>query len=309
MKNKNTNHTNVILNLFQDLQKNKMLKQVQHDSTGVVQNNAKDKNGKGLINLSTYRLIDFKKILRLKPQDDVTLVPACPSALKPLKKKAAFTLAETLITLGIIGVVAALTIPGLINNYKAQRLRSQFLKSYSTVQQVFKQMEADDVSLDPNSYNASEFYTVFARYLSGASLCKGSTEKSPLCPNAQTRANNLYKGISNWYLDDGAISLQDGTLLMFENTVKTANPYVFVTVDLNGIKNPPNMEGFDVFTFHFQDGILRTMGDKGTLFQGDEYCDLDKVRTTKEVNNFGVACAQKAKEDADYFKKLVKKYK
>ena len=42
--------------------------------------------------------------------------------------KLAFTLAEVLITLGIIGVVAALTIPSLINNYKAKRLHTQFLK-------------------------------------------------------------------------------------------------------------------------------------------------------------------------------------
>ena len=70
-------------------------------------------------------------------------------SLAHLWERGAFTLAEVLITLGIIGVVAALTIPSLITNYKAHRLRSQFLKSYSVVQQVFKQMEADDVSLDP----------------------------------------------------------------------------------------------------------------------------------------------------------------
>lgn len=227
-----------------------------------------------------------------------------------MNRLTAFTLSEVLITIGIIGIVAAITIPALINNYKAKRLRTQFLKSYSIIQQVFKQMEVDDVSLDPNTYDASSFYKVFARYLSGASLCAGSSAKSPLCPNAQTRADNLYKGINNYYLDDGAILLQDGTLLMFENTVKTANPNVFVTVDLNGIKNLPNMEGFDVFTFQFQDGVLRTMGDEETTYRGDEYCDLDKVRTSNNPNNnFGIACAQKAKEDASYFQKLVKKYK
>ena len=41
------------------------------------------------------------------------LVPQCPSILVPLKK-AAFTLAEVLITLGIIGIVAAMTMPSLI---------------------------------------------------------------------------------------------------------------------------------------------------------------------------------------------------
>lgn len=68
-----------------------------------------------------------------------------------MKSNGGFTLAEVLITLGIIGVVAAITIPNLITNNKAQKLRSQFLKSYSTVQQVFKQMEADDISLTPSS--------------------------------------------------------------------------------------------------------------------------------------------------------------
>ena len=72
------------------------------------------------------------------------------------KAKLGFTLAEILITLGVIGVVAAITIPNLIANNKAKKLRSQYLKSYSTVQQVFKLMEADDVSTDPNSYNRNE---------------------------------------------------------------------------------------------------------------------------------------------------------
>ena len=36
-----------------------------------------------------------------------------------MKNKNGFTLAETLITLGIIGIVAAMTIPTLINGYKA----------------------------------------------------------------------------------------------------------------------------------------------------------------------------------------------
>lgn len=35
-----------------------------------------------------------------------------------MKKSIAFTLAEVLITLGIIGVVAAMTIPNLITSYK-----------------------------------------------------------------------------------------------------------------------------------------------------------------------------------------------
>ena len=46
-----------------------------------------------------------------------------------LKKRAAFTLAEVLITLGIIGIVAAMTMPSLINKYQAQVLRTQYFKN------------------------------------------------------------------------------------------------------------------------------------------------------------------------------------
>ena len=51
-------------------------------------------------------------------------------------KKTGFTLAEVLITLGIIGVVAAMTIPTLIANTNSQKFRSQFKKSISTLNQA-----------------------------------------------------------------------------------------------------------------------------------------------------------------------------
>ena len=41
--------------------------------------------------------------------------------IPPTKERFAFTLAEVLITLGIIGIVAAMTIPNLIFNYKVKR--------------------------------------------------------------------------------------------------------------------------------------------------------------------------------------------
>lgn len=54
------------------------------------------------------------------------------------KKNVAFTLAEVLITLGIIGVVAAMTLPTLISNVNGVRNRTQFKKSLSTLNQAVK---------------------------------------------------------------------------------------------------------------------------------------------------------------------------
>ena len=51
-------------------------------------------------------------------------------------KRQAFTLAEVLITLGIIGVVAAMTIPTLISNTNGAQFKSAYKKSLSTLNQA-----------------------------------------------------------------------------------------------------------------------------------------------------------------------------
>lgn len=250
-------------------------------------------------------------------KDAKNLGPVCLNALVQNKKKLAFTLAEVLITLGIIGVVAALTIPSLINNYKAKRLHTQFLKTYSTVQQVFKQMEADDVSLDPNTYPYGTFYLTFMNYLQGAFDCGSDATKVNYLPPCYgykwTTADKNAKpyksldgksNVSGSWFDDGQIALQDGTLLLFENS--SANDgIIWVSVDLNGYNNPPNRWGYDLFTFQFVDGELKTMGDNGTKYTNmTSYCNS---QTTNALN--GVTCAQKAKASSDYFKDIIKEFK
>ena len=55
-----------------------------------------------------------------------------------------FTLAEVLITIGIIGVVAAVTMPALIANYQQMVLKNQFKHAYSLVSQAIKQVEVNN---------------------------------------------------------------------------------------------------------------------------------------------------------------------
>lgn len=81
--------------------------------------------------------------------------------------------------------------------------------------------------------------------------------------------------------------------------------YIWVSVDLNGFNNLPNRWGYDLFTFQFMDGELRTMGDKKT-----QYSDMNLYCNPKVSNEFnGIACAQKAKTNSDYFKELIKEFK
>ena len=60
-----------------------------------------------------------------------------------LKKKAAFTLAEVLITLGIIGIVAAMTLPALINNYRKTVTVNQLKVAYSIMAQALTMAQKD----------------------------------------------------------------------------------------------------------------------------------------------------------------------
>lgn len=77
----------------------------------------------------------------------------------------AFTLAEVLITLGIIGVVAAISIPTLMHSYKKHVLETKVKKFYSTWNQVYKTLQANqgdvDYSMITTHYNADEIYNYF----------------------------------------------------------------------------------------------------------------------------------------------------
>ena len=68
-------------------------------------------------------------------------------------KKVAFTLAEVLITLGIIGVVAAMTLPALIGNYQKQVTVNKLKRSYTTISQMFTRARSDYG--DPNEWSFS----------------------------------------------------------------------------------------------------------------------------------------------------------
>lgn len=60
-----------------------------------------------------------------------------------VKQYNAFTLAEVLITLGVIGVVASLTLPLVINNTQDKVLETEYAKSKSILANGYKKMMAD----------------------------------------------------------------------------------------------------------------------------------------------------------------------
>ena len=68
----------------------------------------------------------------------------CPVKHLGYLKKCAFTLAEVLITLGIIGVVAAITIPSLVTNYQKHVVETKLAKFNSTMNQAMRLSMVDN---------------------------------------------------------------------------------------------------------------------------------------------------------------------
>lgn len=78
--------------------------------------------------------------------------------------KKGFTLAEVLITLGVIGVVAAITLPPLIQNYKKHVVETRLKTFYSNINQAI--LLAENEYGDKKSWtwnNTDDFFNTFLK--------------------------------------------------------------------------------------------------------------------------------------------------
>ena len=235
-------------------------------------------------------------------------------------RKCAFTLAEVLITLGIIGVVAAMTLPTLVQNYQGAVLQTQLKKAYSILTQALQKMQYDEAMI-PNSANYGNqhgtnetggglFMEKFRPYFLSFGNCR---TRNCLKPTMQDEnGNNImysdryknYNDTSNLptnYFDDGQMITADTMMIFIENYTSK----IFITVDVNGINKRPNRWGQDLFTFQIDEatGKLLPMGNPNTSYPdtNTNYCSPNSTHPSN-----GIACTNKALTDKDYFKKLPK---
>jgi len=224
--------------------------------------------------------------------------------------KKAFTLAEVLITLGIIGVVAALTIPTLVNNYRKKQFETGLKKEYSVLLQaldMYKQDNETPLKKEDTDQSHGEFKNKIKPYLKILVDCgdeqAGKYEAKCVQNGYYTQDKKYtyktYSGnIANEDLfDDGQIILNDGSHLLFENVGNRGA--VFVSIDVNGYNKLPNKWGEDVFTFQLMnDGKLLPMGAEGTI-----YADENTFCSKTSLNRFnGIACANRAIYDSSFWK-------
>ena len=140
-------------------------------------------------------------------------------------RRVAFTLAEVLITLGIIGVVAALTIPSLIAKYQDKVLIQQTKKAFSAFQNGLALASQDNGTPGDNSLtfpkDESSYFTVvknLSKYFNGSQVCLRSSQEGCSqffyqCAQAVPTYNNAGEAVyDNSFTNYPKIILADGTI-------------------------------------------------------------------------------------------------
>lgn len=169
----------------------------------------------------------------------------------------AFTLAEVLIVVGIIGIIAELTIPTLVENIQEQVTLTQVKKIYSNLQQVVKLSEIDNGpssewdwgTMDSSSIN--NFYqTYWAPYLKVLKVCSSYYDCHYLELEPWKQPNKtVYDIYSVDVSSRTSLILSDGTFLIIKNYETNGVLTKTIFVDINAAKKP-NIFGKDVFCFY-----------------------------------------------------------
>jgi prepilin-type N-terminal cleavage/methylation domain-containing protein len=190
---------------------------------------------------------------------------------KESKKKAAFTLAEVLITLGIIGIVSAMTIPTLLQKNKERVTVTKVKTTYSKLSQALRLAIAENGDVDGWDYTTEEtiagaksFLEYLRPYLKIAQDC-GSKRTNTCSISALYQLNDNFLrsyGGSVYY----EFILNDGVKLWFRvnsnsgactiGDASTRNVCALFWVDTDG-KNTKNVLGKDIFVFYvMKDSII-----------------------------------------------------
>lgn len=233
-------------------------------------------------------------------------------------KKFGFTLAEVLITLGIIGIVAAMTLPTLVRNYQGLVLKTQLDKAYSILSQSLQKMQYDYAMVPNNANFGSEqgtnetggglFMNAFRPYFLSFGNCGTRSCVAATITNdegviiSETDRYKNFNGTSNittHFFDDGQMIMTDTMILFVDNHISA----ILLTIDVNGINKRPNRWGHDLFTFQIDEktGKLLPMGAPNTNYLPGTYCSI-----SSNSNRNGIGCTYKALTDKDYFKNLPK---
>ena len=230
-------------------------------------------------------------------------VPVSISVLPPKKtlKQKAFTLAEVLITLSIIGVVAAMTVPTLMANVNKQIYVTGLKKAYNQLQNAVKNLPME-MGCSPgdysclyawDSYDTSGFEALAAQFRLSKDVSQCDYKR------ISTLGDYMYH-----YNKGKCFQTTDGMIFMGPGAFDIE--YASIGVDINGEKGP-NRWGRDRFSLYFtvKDRGYDTEVPAGTVFANGskisqnyfgfgywkDFCTDANMKKDKPYNWNGQYCA------------------
>ncbi len=231
--------------------------------------------------------------------------------------KTAFTLAEILITLAIIGIVAALTIPSMINKYQKRIYITGLQKNYAVLTAAFKaaQIENGDV-INWDWSNTENIADILSKYLKVEKKYPVNSDVyKVMCheDNGFTHKNNSfnpqYMWLSNkWHISSPFIANRTASIKLTNGACVGVNPLDNnydsireIFLDINGSSKSPNVAGKDLFFFYINDkNELKPFGDTWSnedlgVVVSPEESQTDPKGNACTVKNYngGRVCAEK----------------
>lgn len=219
-----------------------------------------------------------------------------------------FTLAEVLVTLGIIGVVAAMTMPTLLNNTGNQQFVAKLKKVNSVLGQATIRAVEDHGMIedwgikDGSADNLNRIFDYYKPYFNivqdcendVTNPCTADTQLLSLAGNGigWSNAIGMGSGVRSFVLSDGTAVLMDAysnkeDSSLFGVTRNKLSNFIIFLVDVNGDKKP-NRLGRDVFIFLLtQEGIIPAGAD------------VDDTKSDCKLGGTGYHCAAKVISEGD----------
>ena len=224
--------------------------------------------------------------------------------------KQGFTLAELLIVLGIIGIIAALTMPALIASHKEKETVTRLKKAYSTLSNAYNLAIAEnstpenwDLIAQNDAQGAENLMNMLVPYLNVTKNCGRNKGCFPdvIYKNLAGANDSNYNSLAKQakaILNDGTIfsvDVRDPACTASRGDSPALEGFCgMLYIDVNGFKSP-NQNGKDIFQFYINKHAIVPRGIQGDVSAFEDLC---------KRNQSGYNCAGWVihNENQDYLK-------
>ena len=215
----------------------------------------------------------------------------------------AFTLAEVLITLGIIGVVAAMTMPTLINNINKKHWITGYKKAFSELSQIHQLLNSEtggSYMAECNDFDDVCLKNLFAEKLKVVEYCKENVPNK--CQENSTYLNGRTRGINQTTeVNDPwpTIVTASGYSVKFRFHGNDCSEFIegysqklptcgWMQIDVNGLKRP-NVVGKDIYFLNiFKNKLFPRYSNE---LNGQSVSELYETLKEDCENGEGVGCS------------------